>query len=151
MRRQDRLMPQVEAFSLLQKGEYGILSTASATNEPYGVPVNYCVIDESIYFHCAATGKKIENITATPRVSFCVVGETEIVPADFGTKYESCIVTGLVSEAFGAEKQLALEGLVRKYSAQFIPQGLRYIEKFRDKARVFRISIQSIFGKANKA
>ena len=150
MRRQDRLITDAETFSILKEGEYGVLSTVSPNKEPYGVPVNYCLIDESIYFHCALEGRKIDNISHNPKVSFCVVGKTEVLPDQFGTKYESCIVQGVASESFGAEKQLALEGLIRKYSEDFVPEGLKYIEKLKDKARVFKTAIELISGKARK-
>jgi hypothetical protein len=150
MRRKDRLITEAEAFSILEKGEYGILSTISPSNEPYGVPVNYCLINECLYFHCALEGRKIDNISSNPKVSFCVVGKTEVLPDQFGTKYESCIVQGVAAESFGEEKQLALEGLIHKYSGNFVSEGLKYIEKLKDKARVFRIRIESITGKARR-
>jgi nitroimidazol reductase NimA-like FMN-containing flavoprotein (pyridoxamine 5'-phosphate oxidase superfamily) len=150
MRREDRRITNTETSSILEKGEYGILSTASSNNEPYGVPLNYCLIDECIYFHCAPEGTKINNIISNPEVSFCVVGKTEVLPDQFGTKYESCIVQGLASESFGEEKKLALEGLIHKYSENFVSEGLKYIEKLKDKTRVFKISIESLSGKARK-
>lgn len=150
MRRKDRLITNAEALSILEKGEYGVLSTVSSDNEPYGVPVNYCLINECIYFHCALEGRKIDNMNSNPRVSFCVVGQTEVLPDQFGTKYESCIVQGVASESFGEEKRLALEGLIHKYSENFVSEGLKYIEKLKDKARVFKIRIESISGKARK-
>jgi len=150
MRRKDRLITNAETFSILEKGEYGILGTVSSNNESYGVPVNYCLINKSIYFHCALEGRKINNINNNPKVSFCVVGKTEVLPDKFGTKYESCIVEGVASESFGEEKQLALEGLIHKYSENFVSEGLKYIEKLKDKARVFKIPIESISGKARK-
>ncbi len=150
MRRKDRLITNGETFSILEKGEYGILSTVPSDHEPYGVPLNYCLIDGCIYFHCALEGTKIDNINNNPKVSFCVVGKTEVLPDQFGTKYESCIVQGLASESFGEEKQLALEGLLHKYSENFFSEGLKYIEKLKDKTRVFKVSIESISGKARK-
>lgn len=150
MRRKDRMITNTETLSILGKGEYGVLSAVSSDSEPYGVPLNYCLINECIYFHCAVEGKKIRNINNNPNVSFCVVGKTEVLPDKFGTHYESCIVQGLASEAFGEEKQLALEGLIHKYSENFVSEGLKYIEKLKDKTRVFKISIESISGKAKK-
>lgn len=150
MRRKDRLITNTETFSILEKGEYGILSTLSSNNEPYGVPVNYCLVNECIFFHCSLEGKKIDNINKNPKVSFCVVGGTEVLPDKFGTKYESCIVQGLASESFGEEKQMALEGLIHKYSENFVSEGLEYIEKLKNKTRVLKISIESISGKARK-
>ncbi len=150
MRRKDRLITDMETDSILEKGEYGILSTVSSNNDPYCVPLNYCLINECIYFHCAVEGKKINNINNNHKVSFCVVGRTEVLPDKFGTNYESCIVQGLASESLGEEKQLALEGLIHKYSKNFVSEGLKYIEKLKDKTRVFKISIESISGKAKK-
>lgn len=150
MRRKDRLITNGETSSILEKGEYGILSTVSSDHGPYGVPLNYCLIDGCIYFHCALEGTKINNINNNPKVSFCVVGKTEVLPDQFGTKYESCIVQGLASESFGEEKQLALESLLHKYSENFFFEGLKYIEKLKDKTRVLKVSIESISGKARK-
>jgi uncharacterized protein len=150
MRRKDRLITNAEALFILEKGEYGILSTVSPTNEPYGVPLNYCLIDECIFFHCALEGRKINNITNNRKVSFCVVGSTEVLPDEFGTKFESCIVQGCASESFSEEKQRALEGIINKYSENFTSEGMKYIEKLIEKTRVFKITIDSISGKAKK-
>lgn len=150
MRRHDRKITNTETLNILENGEYGILSTVSSDHEPYGVPINYCLIDKYIYFHCAVEGRKINNIINNPKVSFCVVGKTELLPEKFGTNYESCIVYGNASESFGEEKQLALEGLIHKYSKNFVNDGLKYIEKLKNKTRVFKISIESISGKARK-
>lgn len=150
MRRKDRLITDMETQSILEKGEYGILSTISFNHDPYGIPLNYCLINECIYFHCALEGEKINNINNNPKVSFCVVGKTQVLPDQFGTNYESCIVKGLASESLGEEKQLALEGLIHKYSKDFAAEGFKYIEKLKDKTRVFKISIESISGKAKK-
>jgi uncharacterized protein len=150
MRRQDRRLTDAETVSILGKGEYGILSTASSDGEPYGVALNYCMVGQSIYFHCAVEGRKLTNIGQNPRVSFCVVGKTEVLPDKFGTKYESCIAQGPATEVFGEEKQTALERIIRKYSGDFFSEGLKYIEKQWDRTRVFKISIDSISGKARK-
>ena len=150
MRRKDRQVTEAEALSLLEQGEYGVVSTVSVDGEPYGVPVNYCCHDGNIFFHCALEGKKLDNIRSNPRVSFCVVGNTEILPAEFGTRYESCIVQGTATESFDEEKRAALEGLVGKYSRDYVVEGLQYIEKLHAKTRVFKISVQSITGKAKK-
>jgi nitroimidazol reductase NimA-like FMN-containing flavoprotein (pyridoxamine 5'-phosphate oxidase superfamily) len=150
MRRQDRQLTDAETVSILEKGEYGILSTASPDGEPYGVPLNYCLADQCIYFHCAIEGRKLNNIGQNPRVTFCVVGKTEVLPDQFGTKYESCIVQGSASEVLGEEKQTALESIIRKYSGDFFSEGLKYIEKQWDRTKVFKILMDSVSGKARK-
>lgn len=150
MRKRERQLSDDQAFSIIEKGEYGILSTVSSSNEPYGVPLNFCFIDKSIYFHCAREGAKLENITHNPRVSFCVVGHVEIQPEKFTAKFESCIVLGTAAEVFGEEKQMALRGLIDKYSWQFRAKGLEYIKKAHEKTRVIKIVPESLTGKASR-
>ena len=150
MRRKDRTMTEAETRALLEQGEYGVLSTVSPDGWPHGVPLHYCCLGDQIYFHCALEGEKLDNLGANPRVSFCVIGRSEILPAEFATRYESCLVRGLASEVFAAEKQAGLEGLIEKYSREFAVQGQRYIERHGERTRVFKISIQSLTGKARR-
>ena len=150
IRRKDRAITQEEATSILKKAEYGILSTVSEKGEPYGVPLNFCIIDNDIYFHCAVEGRKNDNIKHNKSVSFCAVGDTELLPDKFGTKYESVIVSGEIEEVLDSDKQIALEGLLRKYSNEYFDKGLTYIEDLREKTKVFKISVNTISGKARR-
>jgi nitroimidazol reductase NimA-like FMN-containing flavoprotein (pyridoxamine 5'-phosphate oxidase superfamily) len=150
LRRKDRAIMEEEAIALLNKAEYGVLSTVTENGEPYGVPLNFCVIDHCIYFHCAVEGHKIDNIRQNKSVSFCAVGNTEVIPDKFGTKYESVIVSGEAEEVFDMNKQLALEGLLHKYSPEFIDKGIKYIEGLKEKTKVFKITINKLTGKARK-
>lgn len=150
MRRSDRQLGETEAREILEQGAYGVLSTVAADGAPYGVPLSYCLLEGAIYLHSAREGRKLDHLAREPRVSFCVVGATEVLPADFGTLYESCVVEGVAREAIGDEKQAALEGLVAKYSEGFEEEGLRYIDALRDETRVFRIDVVALTGKARR-
>ena len=150
LRRKDREMTGPEARGLLERGEYGVLSTRGPDGAPYGIPLNYCVINGTIYVHCSVEGRMLENIAADGRVSFCVVGKTEVLPDQFATRYESAIISGTAAEVFEAEKQLALEGLLAKYSTEYRLEGLKYIRAKGERTRVFRIGIDSICGKARR-
>jgi len=149
LRREDRRLDDAAAMALLERGEYGILSTSDEHNQPYGIPVNYVVLEDQIFFHCATEGQKLENITANRGVSFCVVGRTELIPEEFSTRYESVVVSGnadLVEDA--TLKNKALEALVAKYAPDHLASGKAYIEKLRAKTAVVRISIDHLAGKA---
>jgi nitroimidazol reductase NimA-like FMN-containing flavoprotein (pyridoxamine 5'-phosphate oxidase superfamily) len=150
MRRKDRALPDSEAKELLAKGEYGVLSTVSPDGQPYGVPLNYSYAGDVIYFHCALEGHKLANMQASKKVSFFVVGETEVLSDKFSTKYESVIVFGEACEVVGDEKQKGLIELVKKYSPDFMKKGLEYIEKAGDKTRVYKITVASLTGKARR-
>lgn len=151
LRRKDRAIDQDQAWSILEKGEYGVLSTVSADGQPYGVPLHYAVVDGAICFHCATSGHKLDNIAANDRVSFCVVGRCEVMPDKFATIYESVVVFGRAVEVPDANKQKALEALLDKYSGDYRAEGLEYTRKVYNKARVFNISVEDIRGKARPA
>ena len=150
IRRVDRALSENETREILRKGEYGILSTVSIDGQPYGMPVSYAYQGDVIYFHCAVEGHRVENLKGNNKVSFCVVGKTEVMPEKFGTKYESAIVFGEAFEVTGEEKHNGLLELLKKYSPGFIEEGLRYVESVAAKARVYKIVVKSITGKSRK-
>ena len=150
LRRKNLALTEEESIALLNEAEYGVLSTITENEKPYGVPLNFCIIDNCIYFHCAVEGHKINNIKHNKSVSFCAVGNTEILPDKFGTKYESVIASGEVKEVFDMNKQIALEGLLHKYSPKFIEKGIKYIDGLGKQTRVFKITITKLTGKARK-
>lgn len=151
LRRDDRRLDDAAAMALLKRGEYGILSTSDKHNRPYGIPVNYVVMDENIFFHCAVEGQKLENITANTGVSFCVVGKTELIPEKFSTRYESVVVSGK-ADIIGNKmlKKSALHALVAKYAPDHTAAGNTYIDKLMDQTAVVRVSIEYLAGKATK-
>lgn len=148
MRRQDKALQHVEIVRLLQDGEYGILSTVDEKGQAYGVPLNYVYLNDGLYFHSALEGHKIANIFANPKVSFCVVGRTRLLPAEFSTEFESVIVFGEAAVVQGDERYQALVGLVEKYSPEFLAEGLKYIERFDSRTKVVRVDVHSMTGKA---
>jgi hypothetical protein len=148
MRRKDKAMQDGAIIGLLQNGEYGVLSTVDGNEQPYGVPLNYVLMNNCIYFHCALEGHKLDNLVANPKVSFCVVGRTKVLPAEFSTEFESVIVFGRASVIEGEERYQALNALIEKYSPEFVSEGSAYIEKFDSQTNVVRIEIQQMTGKA---
>ena len=147
MRRKDKQISREEAQALLETGEYGILSTADSSGQPYGIPLNYVYANDAIYFHCAMSGHKLDNIADNSRVSFCVVGDTTVRPADFSTDFISTIVFGTASVTGGEERHNALVALVEKYSPDYIKEGEPYIRKHDKATNVIKIEIHEISGK----
>ncbi len=149
MRREDKALHYDEIARLLQEGEYGILSTVDEKGQAYGVPLNYVYLNDSLYFHSALQGHKITNILANSKVSFCVVGRTRLLPAEFSTEFESVIVFGEAAVVQGDERYQALVGLVEKYSPEFLTEGQKYIERFDSRTKVVRVDVHSMTGKAS--
>lgn len=150
IRRKDREIPSVEAIEILEASEYGVLSTIGEDGQPYGVPLSYVYKDDAIYFHCAVSGQKLDNIANNSKVSFCVIGNTNVLPDKFGTKYESAVVFGTASEVHGVERNNALVWLLEKYCSDFIVEGLKYIELKDNTTKVIKIDISHISGKARR-
>lgn len=148
MRRADRKIEKNEALMLLLQSSYGILATVDNNGQPYGIPLNYIVANDCIYFHCAPDGHKLQNIGENHKVCFTVVGRTNVLPEEFSTDYESVIIFGQSSWVKqDEEKIMALQEFVKKYSADFISKGDSYIEKAKDKVFVFKMSMEHCTGK----
>ena len=87
MRRKDRMLNQEETIDILNKSEYGVLSTVGKDNAPYGVPVNFAYVDGAVYIHCAkANGYKIINIMNNSNACFTVVDDVCLQPEKLSTK-----------------------------------------------------------------
>ena len=151
MRRKDREISKQEAIEIFDKSEYGVLSTVDNSGQPYGVPLSYVYKDNAIYFHCAVDGQKLDNIANNSKVSFCVVGNTTVLPETFGTLYESAVVSGIASEVHNDERHQALVWLLEKYCSDFLAGGLQYIELKNKVTKVIKIEISQLSGKARRS
>lgn len=151
IRRQDRLLCETEAMELLKNGEYGFLAMASKEGGGYGLPFSYAFDGESIYLHCAPEGEKIDALRQNNRVSFCVVGKTEVVPAKFTTAYKSVLVTGTVAFLQSDEEKMsALKLILEKYSSDFMEMGEKYAKGSLSRTYVLKLTIERVSGKCKK-
>jgi nitroimidazol reductase NimA-like FMN-containing flavoprotein (pyridoxamine 5'-phosphate oxidase superfamily) len=155
VRRQDRLLDSVDAVELLRTGEYGILSMVEFIGKEtggYGIPINYAWDGENaIYFHCAPEGHKLNCLKANSKVSFCVIGRTNVISNKFTTAYESIIVRGTVSiELTDEERMKALILILDKYSPDDKEIGIKYAEKSFHRTNVMRLDITEVSGKTKR-
>lgn len=152
MRRTDRAVDAADAVALLKSGGYGVLSTVDAHSQPYGVPVNYVLIENenALYIHSAAVGHKLDNISAHPKVAFCVVGDTALLAGKFSTRYHSVIAFGIASVVAEDEKRAPLMALIEKYFPDELASGDAYIDKMIDKTAVIKVTLDRVTGKARQ-
>ena len=155
VRRQDRLLDEARAREILATAEYGILSMIDMDGKPYGVPVNFVWdsegLGDSIYLHCATEGKKLHVLECHDVVSFCVVGNVNLLPSQFTTEYESIILTGEVTICTSDEERMhALELLLKKLSPHDMEIGLRYAQKSFYRTEIVRLDIDTWSGKRKK-
>lgn len=68
MRRIANKTSYVQAREILSRAPYGVLSTTCGDGLPYGVPLCFVLSGNSIYFHCAVEGQKLDNLAHDSRV-----------------------------------------------------------------------------------
>lgn len=150
IRRSDKMLTNEEMFDIMSTAEYGVLSTFGENGFPYGVPVNFIYKDGNIYFHSALSGHKLENMSFSSKVSFCVVKDVELIPDDFNTKFKSVISFGEVKEVPENEKCEIYMLFLKKFSKDFMEAGLKYIKKAGAKAKIYQIEIIHMTAKGKK-
>lgn len=148
MRKSNRQMTDEKALKVLSDAVYGILSTVGEDGYPYGVPVNFALVNHRLYFHCATEGKKLRNIDYNPKVSFVAIGENEVLAEQFSMYYESVMAFGKATEVIDLEEKVqVLMLLVKKYSKAFEMPGEAYARRAVDKTRVYQMEIEHMSGK----
>lgn len=150
MRRKDNQLPLEEGIAILKKAEYGVLSTTCSNGYPYGVILNFVYHKDSVYFHSAKQGLKLDNIEHNDKVSFCATVDVKLLPETFDTNYSSVSLFGKATEVFDSEKEEALIALIEKYSKDFMETGLEYISKSANATKVIKIEVEHLTGKAQQ-
>ena len=150
MRRKERAMQPDSAWQLLRDAEYGVLCLVDE-DAPYGVPVSFALIGETLYIHGAIEGRRPDCIRRNSKACFTVIGKTEVSSTDFTTAYESVIAEG---EIFilrdTAEIDKGFLALAQKYNPHMMEQVRDYQGRYAERVLVCRMDIKRISGKANR-
>lgn len=150
MRRKDRETSQENAYAILDRCEYATLSMINEDNTPYGVAISPVRENEHLYFHCAKTGQKNDNLKRNPRVHLFAVGRAENYPEKFAVKYESVMVNGKAEEVMEDEEKLhALRLICEKYAPNHLDGFDNEIKAAFKATAIFKITIENISGKAS--
>jgi len=148
MRRKDKeIAERAEMESIIR--ESTICRLALADNEqPYIVPLCFGYKDNSLYFHSAAEGKKIDILRKNKNVCFEFDVGSEIktgkTACEWGMKYRSVIGFGNASFLEDPDsKQAALDIIMQQYS----DRSFAYSEKILKKTLVIKVEITHMTGK----
>ncbi|WP_022664043.1 pyridoxamine 5'-phosphate oxidase family protein [Desulfospira joergensenii] len=159
IRRKEKQLTTDDCNEILRAAEYGTIATMGEDGYPYAIPLNFIYHKGSIYFHCAKTGHKLENIHYCPNVSFNVVKDVFVVPIiseskfkGFDTNFNSVTIFGRAVEVFGDEKVEGLQVLFKKFlsredSQMHKEEGMKYIEKSLNRTKLIKIEIKHMTGK----
>lgn len=172
MRRKDREMDRAFGINIIDQAEYGIVSMVDE-EEPYGLPLSIVRIGESLYFHSAKEGRKVNVLAHNARVSIVFVGEKTIpenytideleemkndpakaiqfISSVFTTGFESVIVTGKVAIVNDErEKIQAMRAVCEKYT----PDKMKYfdtaIRAGLSRTNVYQVQIEDLTAKRKK-
>jgi nitroimidazol reductase NimA-like FMN-containing flavoprotein (pyridoxamine 5'-phosphate oxidase superfamily) len=151
MRRRDREESREAAERVIDKSACGILCTVDSDGEPYGVPVSFVREGGRLFFHCAKTGHKLDNLRRQPLCCVSFVGETHFPDNDFTVGYESAVVFGNASEVTDDGEKVRI---LRLICERFIPAHMAafdaYTAKLLPATGVWEIHIDRISGKRRK-
>ncbi len=149
MRRYRQRIPEEEAIRILEQGSGGVLAVLGDDGYPYAVPLSYVYADRTVYFHCAASGHKLDALRRYEKVSFCVIARDDVMPQEYTTDYRSVIVFGRARELTDeAERHRALLLLARKYHPTDTEEGRsRAIAADGARVCVVAVSVEHLTGK----
>ena len=147
MRRKRQSLSTEECVAILERMPNGTLALYGDDGYSYAVPVSYVYADGKIYFHSAMQGHKVDAVRRNGNVSFCVVEQDDVKPAEFTTYFRSVIVFGkariLTDED---EKRNALYLLADKYSHGEAGMEAEIAKGF-NKLLMVEITVEHITGK----
>ncbi len=160
-RKQSEITDKKEITTILSTARIGRLATLGEDGYPYITPVNFVYWQESIYFHCALKGEKLDNIEWDNRVCFEVdialayldTGfDAAIPPCDVGQFYQSVIIRGtaeIVTES--AEKVAALNALMASHEGVVAFTGITHDSPAVGMCAVVAVRVKTLSAKANLA
>lgn len=147
IRHQSQALSREEIDEILDKGTSGVFALAGE-EYPYAYPMSYLYYDGKIYFHCEKKGHKIDHLRNNDKVSFCVLGQDEIVADEFTTYYKSVIIFGRASSIQDDEKKLQMIRLLSdKYSPDREEEREEIIEQYFPALEMIEVEIDHIQGK----
>lgn len=115
---------------------------------PYIVPLNFGYSQDTLYFHAAKEGRKLEVLRKNPKVCFefdiCHEIEKADAPCKWGVKYESVIGTGRATLIADQEaKKKALDVIIAHYGGD----NFEYLESGLKACLVIQVVIDEMAGK----
>ncbi|PKK39776.1 hypothetical protein ABB02_01117 [Clostridiaceae bacterium JG1575] len=171
MRRKDRMRDREFADRIIDEADHGVLCLASS-NRGYGVPLSFVRAGDSLFFHCAKEGKKLDFIEENHQVQVVFAarvaspepmerellekkiqakGASSLLSQVFTTEFASVMAQGYIQEVQDPlKKRRALELLCRR----FTPWAMEWFDLGADlgmdRTRIFEIHMEEVTAKEKK-
>jgi len=151
MRRKDREMDAAFAWDVVDRCTYAVLSVSCEDGTPYGVPVSIARRENSVYFHCAREGKKVDCLRSRPGVCLTCVAYAQADEDRLTVRYESAVAFGNAVQVLDdAEKLEALRLICLRHTPHNMAGFERSVSRGPCSAAVYRIDVGQITGKRNR-
>lgn len=149
IRRKKNAISIDSAKELLRTSRRGVLSVQGENGYPYALPINYLYEEETqtILFHGAKTGHKVDALKACDKVCFTVVGNERIQEEPWAPFVQSVIVFGRCHLVEDRERSIAL---VRRLAGKYYPDEAMAEEEIRlsgKHVQMFELKIEHLSGK----
>ena len=120
----------------------------SRNDQPTVVPLCFAYCDNTLYFHSAGKGLKLEILQQTPRVCIEFDIDQEVIqgdkPCKWSMQYRSVIGFGKASFVEDLEeKRKGLDAIMKHYSGR----SFEYVESAIESTCIIKVEIESMTGK----
>ncbi len=159
MRRRDKeILDRADLERILTRAQVCRLAMVSQGPEgpaPYVVPLFFAFREGRLYLHCAEEGRKLELLSANPRVCVEVDEYRGIIPAQkpcaFSSMYRSVIGFGTARRIDdGMEKRDALDLLMAKYAGRRTGVDFEFSDATLEHTVILEIRLEQLSGKKSK-
>ena len=152
MRRSAQAMSDDRIREVLQRNTSGVLSLLDENGYTYGVPLSYLLRGNTIYFHGAKAGAKLDAVRHHDKVSFTVIDRDEVIPEEYTTHYRSGIVFGKARIVTDEEELgIAIRALGRRYAPNATPERLESAVAAEPHFAMIALDMEHLSGKESKA
>jgi nitroimidazol reductase NimA-like FMN-containing flavoprotein (pyridoxamine 5'-phosphate oxidase superfamily) len=148
MRRKRQQLSDEDCLAILERSTSGTLALLGDNDYPYAVPISYVYANNSLFFHSALSGHKIDAIKNHDKASFCIIDKDEIHGDEYTTYFRSVIAFGQIMIIEDpSEKLIAAQMLGRKYNPGQEKALEKEIEKGFSRMAIIRMEIEHVTGK----
>ena len=148
MRRNDREIVDLALIEDIIRNSLVCRLGMSRNDQPYVVPLCFAYRDNTLYFHSAREGLKLEILQQNPKVCVEFDIDQEVIqgdkPCKWSMQYRSVIGFGRASlvEDF-EEKKKGLDAIMKQYS----DKSFEYVESAIESICIIKVEIESMTGK----
>jgi len=144
-------------IQFLNEEQTGRISSIDKNGYPQIIPMNFVLINNTVYMHSHIRGEKLDNVKRNSKVGFEVDRNLEFLPSYFfdpndaslaDTLYISVVIKGeatIVSDS--TEKALALNALMKKYQPEGKYEPMRENMQVLNEVVVIKIIPNQMNGK----